>query len=171
MKYCCDYAYLCPARDAVACYAHGGADPCCADESAHACLEDMYGGEDGLMYGDGFVCRRCGNYELTGLEHQPASEPGFPRKYPPGWSAQEVKDGPVVFLVEAVFDLAVRPGVLVSGRLLGGVVKPGATLLTYQERPVRVIAIELVGDHANGRITLLVEREDLRVVPGEYLRT
>lgn len=50
MKYCCEYAYFCPARGAVACYAHGGADPCCEEEQRHECLRDMYGGEDGLMY-------------------------------------------------------------------------------------------------------------------------
>lgn len=48
----------------------------------------MYGSEDGLMFGDGFVCLRCGNYELVGLDHAPPTEPGFPRKQGPartGW--------------------------------------------------------------------------------------
>lgn len=83
MKYCCEYAYFCPARDAVACYAHGGADPCCEEEQRHECLRDMYGGEDGLMYGDGFVCLRCGNYEAVGVAHEPATTAGFPRRYGP----------------------------------------------------------------------------------------
>jgi hypothetical protein len=43
----------------------------------------MYGSEDGLMYGDGFRCWRCGNYELVGMAHQPATEPGYPKKRPP----------------------------------------------------------------------------------------
>ncbi|MBB5840960.1 hypothetical protein [Kribbella italica] len=132
----------------------------------------MYGGEDGLMFGDGFACRRCGNYELTGLEHEPAKEPGFPRKYPPGWSPEDAKDGPVVFLVEAVFDIAARDGVLVSGRLFGGVLTPQATLLTYNDRPVRVLAVEFVSEYAGDRVTLLVERAaESRIVPGMYLQT
>ncbi|GAB2571080.1 hypothetical protein [Kribbella endophytica] len=172
MKYCCDYAYSCPERGAVACYAHGGSDPCCGDEQAHECLRDMYGSEDGLTYGDGFFCRRCGNYELTGLEHERAKEPGFPAKYAPGWSAEGSKAGPVVFLVEDVFDIASRGGVLVSGRLYGGVVAAGSTLFTYDRRPVRVMTIELVRGKTDDAVTLLVERaEELRVVPKMYLRS
>ena len=80
MKYCCEYIYYCPDRDIDLCLEHDRVESCCDKELEHECLADMYGSEDGLMFGDGFVCLRCGNYELVGLAHGPATEPGFPRK-------------------------------------------------------------------------------------------
>jgi hypothetical protein len=38
----------------------------------------MYGSEDGIGFGDGFVCLRCGNYEVAGNPHDPPGA-GFPR--------------------------------------------------------------------------------------------
>ena len=76
-----------------------------------------------------------------------------------------------MFLVEDVFDIASRGGVLVAGRLYGGVVAAGSTLFTYDRRPVRVMTIELIRGKSDDAVTLLVERaEDLRVVPKMYLR-
>ncbi len=79
MKYCCEYAYWCPSSSAVKCYAHGQFEKCCDQEDLHECLWDMYGSEDGLAFGDGFTCLRCGNYEVVGNFHDPP-QPDFPRK-------------------------------------------------------------------------------------------
>ncbi len=83
MKYCCAYAYHCPSTQRVRCYAHDRLTSCCDQEALHECLPDMYGAEDGLHFGDGFTCYRCGNYELVGSRHDPPA-PGFPRKTGPG---------------------------------------------------------------------------------------
>lgn len=82
VKYCCGYAYWCPTAKSVRCFAHGGFEECCALEDLHECLSDMYGSEDGLMFGDGFMCLRCGNYEVVGNHHD-LPHPGFPRKQGP----------------------------------------------------------------------------------------
>ncbi|MEU4391268.1 hypothetical protein [Kribbella sp. NPDC023855] len=172
MKYCCEYAYRCPERAAVACYVHGGADPCCSDEAAHTCLRDMYGSEDGLMFGDGFQCLRCGNYELVGMEHEPASEPGFPRRQ--GLPREHWFEVPeevelVVFSVEEVFDIAARGGLLVVGELASGKIGPGTVLRTADGRPVTVLGLEFPPRRPGGRppedgtaqrLTLLVDRAD-----------
>ncbi|GAA0953158.1 hypothetical protein GCM10009554_57150 [Kribbella koreensis] len=160
VKYCCEYAYGCPERVAVVCYVHGGEDPCCLDEGAHECLEDMYGSEDGLMLGDGFVCLRCGNYEMVGLAHGPATEPGFPRKQGlprEHWLEVPAEVAPVVFSVEEVFDLDSRGGLLVAGQLVTGKVAAGSVLRTADGQAVKVLGLELTGV-GGGRFTLLVER-------------
>lgn len=82
MNTCCDYAYWCPTARDVKCYAHGGYEQCCEREELHECLPDMYGSEDGIGFGDGFICLRCGNYEAAGNPHGPPA-PGFPRKTGP----------------------------------------------------------------------------------------
>lgn len=161
MKYCCDLAYFCPDRNAITCYRHGGTDPCCPDEQAHRCLRDTYGSEDGLMFGDGFSCSRCGNYELVGMEHEPPSEPGFPVKGTPA-----TDDDKLVFVVDETFDSPDRAGLLIAGRVLSGVATPDAILRTYQGAPIRVLALE-AGDPF-GQATLLIER-GVEPAPGQYL--
>jgi hypothetical protein len=172
VKYCCEYAYGCPERVAVVCYVHGGEDPCCLDEGAHECLEDMYGSEDGLMLGDGFRCLRCGNYEMVGVAHGPATEPGFPRKQGlprESWLEVPAEVAPVVFSVEEVFDLAARGGLLVAGQLVTGKVGTGSVLRTADGRPVKVLGLELTGV-GGGRFTLLVERSGVPPLePGAVL--
>jgi hypothetical protein len=79
---CCEYEYFCPTVNAVKCYAHGGFDKCCDREELHECVSNMYGSDDGLMFGDGFICYRCGNYEAVG-NHHGLPRPGFPRKTGP----------------------------------------------------------------------------------------
>ena len=98
MKYCCEYAYWCPTVKAVKCYVHGGFVKCCEHEDLHECLADMYGSEDGLRFGDGFMCLRCGNYEAVGNPHEPAKEPGFPERpahadAAPGWTIRPRSNG------------------------------------------------------------------------------
>ncbi len=82
MNTCCEYAYWCPTSGAVKCYAHGGFEQCCDREDLHECLLGMYGSEDGVGFGDGFICYRCGNYEIAGNPHGPP-QPGFPCKTGP----------------------------------------------------------------------------------------
>jgi hypothetical protein len=82
MNTCCEYAYWCPTVKEKRCYAHGGFEVCCAQEDLHECLSTMYGDEDGLMLGDGYMCLRCGNYEVVGVPHEPPKPP-FPRKTGP----------------------------------------------------------------------------------------
>lgn len=53
----------------------------------------MYGSEDGLWFGDGFVCYRCGNYEAVGNPHGPPL-PGFPRKTGPARRGSWLTDPP-----------------------------------------------------------------------------
>ncbi len=94
-KYCCDYAYWCPTQEAVGCFVHGP-DVCCDHEELHECLADQYGAEDGISFGDGFVCMRCGNYEIVGVKHSPATEPGFPRRTGPSRTGSWLDDPPEV---------------------------------------------------------------------------
>jgi hypothetical protein len=82
VKYCCEYAYWCPAALEVHCYVHGGVGACCRHEDLHECLPDMYGSEDELMFGDGFMCLRCGDHEAVGNPHHPPA-PGYPKKSGP----------------------------------------------------------------------------------------
>jgi hypothetical protein len=95
VKYCCEYAYHCPRRDAGRCYVHD-TEPCCDHEEAHTCLWDMFGDEDGLSFGDGFVCLRCGNYEVVGVQHGPPQKPGFPRRAGPPRKGSWLDDPPLV---------------------------------------------------------------------------
>jgi hypothetical protein len=131
----------------------------------------MYGSEDGLMLGDGFRCLRCGNYEMVGVAHGPATEAGFPRRQGfPREQWLEVPDevAPVVFSVEEVFDLAARDGLLVAGQLVVGKVGAGTVLRTAAGRPIKVLGLELTG--AGGRFTLIVERSGVPALePGAVL--
>lgn len=43
----------------------------------------MYGSEDGIGFGDGFICLRCGNYEAASPAPHGPPGPGFPRKTGP----------------------------------------------------------------------------------------
>ena len=92
---CCEYAYWCPASKAVKCYVHGGFDKCCTDEDRHECLPTMYGSEDGLRLGDGFMCYRCGNYVAVGVRHESATQPGFPRRSGPPRRGTWLDDPPL----------------------------------------------------------------------------
>jgi hypothetical protein len=159
VKYCCPLAYYCPEREQVTCYRHGGTEPCCTDEQAHECLEDMYGAGDEMVLGDGFMCARCGNYAMTGVEHEPPSESGYPVKGTPATA-----DDRLVFVVDDVNDVVGRDDLLLVGRVLAGVVTRDAILRTYQEAPVRVLAVEPSGD----QVTLLVTT-DVPLTPGHYL--
>jgi len=93
VKYCCEYAYWCPTSGRAKCYAHDGLDVCCEREDLHECLSDMHGGDDGLMFGDGFMCLRCGNYEAAGNPHLPA-QPGYPKKIGPARRGSWLDDPP-----------------------------------------------------------------------------
>src|SRR5580704_7528355 len=95
MKYCCGYAYHCPQRNATHCYVHDP-EPDCGQEESHTCLSDMYGEEDGLRFGDGFVCLRCGNYEWVGPgRHDPPQKQGFPRRTGPPRRGTWLDDPPL----------------------------------------------------------------------------
>ncbi|WP_344157104.1 hypothetical protein [Kribbella yunnanensis] len=128
-------------------------------EDEHECLDDMYGAEDGMSLGDGYICERCGDYVMTGVSHGPETEEGFPRKHP----IRPDPPGFVVYTVDEIFDLADRPGLLVSGRIGAGRIAPGMTLYTYQRTPVLILGIEFTPDRT--RTTLLISRTDRRLVP------
>jgi hypothetical protein len=92
VKYCCDYAYWCATVDNVRCHAHDSFEVCCDREDLHEFLADTFGG-DSLMLGDGFMCPRCGNYEVVGNHHDPP-QPGFPRKTGPARRGTWLDDPP-----------------------------------------------------------------------------
>ena len=74
---------------------------------------------------------------------------------------------PARFVVESVFDLPGRSGILAAGKLEQGVVKGGMTLADSETRKVvRVLAIEFAtpATEREGRITLVVDRSDAQAV-------
>jgi hypothetical protein len=67
----------------------------------------------------------------------------------------------VRFSVETIFDLPQRSGLLASGRVLEGTIRPGMTLCdqsTGQRATVLGVEFPSVTDRRLGRTTLLVER-------------
>ena len=79
----------------------------------------------------------------------------------------------VRFSVEAVFDLSNRAGLLASGKVLAGVIRPGMILLDEDSgRSAKVLGVEFQSpaDRRTGRTTLLVERtRDSPVTEGRTL--
>lgn len=74
---------------------------------------------------------------------------------------------PARFIVDSVFDLPGRSGLLAAGRLEQGVVKGGMTLAdSVTRKAVRVLAIEFAtpATAKDGRITLVVDRSDAEAV-------